>query len=578
MFANLSYEVRSKILSCLFVLSLLSGGSQAIAAPACDIVFKPEVVTALTQQKTRPENEDIERADPEAVWRYLEPKIDAPTKDPRFFKVLEASTMELLKTYEGQEIFFVARDGEWFYDAMTTVLRSHAKTEKLAERMHLLNLSRPIANNADGKTLMKYLIAHGLDPARIMTGEKKVLLIDTGERGSIFVNVLQKIVSTYKFDNGQWQPQVTNLLKGFEVKLLHSSMKENRASIINKIKQMKEFDSYQISDFIDGLGFGTIISGQRKAIGLPGTHHSLHDWIVETFERRKHWTGRASQINGKGEVTMFENVDQDRTAALYNQAQILDHFSKDAVLDKFSEAVGQALSLCGSSCKKTPTPIVQEKPKEKPESKAKPKAEAIILKAGLELKVGQIVITKAKAKYEVIKFIDAGKRGRVYEVKSLADGETYALKIAIDKSADTLKSFSEEAEKNKGYKLAGIAHAKVIELGSDYMVKEFVKGTRAFEWLQAWVAQGKPSGTPQLKNLKKQLEQAASRGIYIGDLNPKNLIWTGKKWVLVDSGTWREDLSEAEVLGRYDEKVIGRWAKHHSSSVENALRSELDLR
>lgn len=575
MFTHLQRKIAVRSLRYFVVLALFASHSSAFAQKACSVIFRPEAVQQLiAKSKERPTSEKIEAMDPEAVWKYLEPKVDAPERDPRFFKVLEASTLELLKNYSGEEIFFVARDGEWFYDAMITVLRGHAKTDKLTERIHLLNLSRPVANLSDPKTLIRYLMANGLDPARIMTGETKVLLIDTGERGSIFISLLKKIITTYKFDPVHWKDQIRNLLLGFEVKLLHSNHKENKASIQKQIEKLKEFDAYQISNIIEDLGFGTIIADRRKELGIPVSHSSLHDWIVETFERRLHWTGRASKISSNGDVTLFENNDNDRATALYNQAQILDYFANDSILGKFSSALAGALASCGNSCSK-PVAVAHTKAKEKKTQVQS--ITAIKIVAGVELSVGQVVVTKSKAKYQVLKFIDEGKRGRVYQVKSLEDDSVYALKVAVDKSSDTLKSFSEEAEKNKGYKAASMPHAEVIELGTDFMVKEFVKGVRADTWLQEWTKAGKPSGTQQVASLRKQLKLAAARGIYIGDLNPKNLIWVGKKWIVVDSGTWRSDLSESEILKRYDEKVVGRWTKEHSSSVANALRAELKL-
>lgn len=588
MLAKLSHKITLRFAKSVLLLAFVAGGEFSFAKNSCALVYEGiipdqgKVVQALVQQKERPEPQEIREQDPESLWRYLEPRIDAPERDPRFFKVLEAATMDLLKNYDGRDVFFVARDGEWFYDAMMSVLRGHPKTEKLVERFHLLNLSRPVANSSDGKTLIKYLIANGLDPARVMTGEKRVLLIDTGERGSIFINTLQKIVQTYKFDQTHWKAQITNLLNGFEVQLLHSNMKENKKTVVASIAKMKEFDTYDVAEAIDNLGFGEILKERRKEIGIPVQHDPLHDWIVDTFERRKHWTGRAQSISTKGTVTAFENVDQNREIALYSQAQILAHFSQKSLLAQYAQVLKNAIGVCGKGCAVPAVSTVVEasnssagkKTQGKAKTQQKPKLQA---KAGQSFETGDIVQTKSGEEYEVLKFIDEGRRGRVYQVKSSSTGKLYALKIAIDKDADTLKSFAEEAEKMKGYGVAGVSHAKAVELGSDFMVKEFIQGVRAKEWLDGWVQDGMPKGTAQLKDLAKQLKLAADRGVYIGDLNPKNLIWNGKKWIIVDSGSWRNDLSQAEILERFEEKVIGRWTKNHSSTVERALKKELRL-
>lgn len=573
MFYSLWQKIAFKrIVSASLFLAVLSGGAFSQASSSCKLAFNPKVVEVLTKQSDRPTTEIVKNTDAEKIWKHLEPKMDLEN-DPRFYKVLENTTSELFENLQGRDIYFVARDGEWFYDAMTASLLNYPKADKLKDRIHLLNLSRPVAIYTEAATLMKYLEANGMDIEAILSGKSKVILVDTGERGSIFIALLQKIVQTQDFSGANWLERLENLLNGFEVRLLHSSEKDNRAQLLKRWKKMKEFDSDTIAYDLHSLGFPALLANKRKEIGIPTNHEALHDWIVEEFERRKHWSGRATAVNTKGKVTKTESIDSDRTQALYNQARIIWHFSSDAVKKRLANPIKTALSSCGKKCSNEQTKVDAE-PLPNVSTEA---VHPVKIKSGISLKPGSLVITPSGRKFIVDKFIDAGKRGKVYLVKSTDSNDVWALKVAIDSSSETLKSFAEEAEKNKGYKMAGIPHAKLIELGPDFMVKEYVEGTRADAWLSSWEAENMPSDTLQLKNLSKILKTAAKRLVYIGDLNPKNLIWNGKQWIVVDSGSWRDDLNETEILKRYNEKVVSRWTKKFGPNVASKLSSQLNL-
>ncbi len=189
-----------------------------------------------------------------------------------------------------------------------------------------------------------------------------------------------------------------------------------------------------------------------------------------------------------------------------------------------------------------------------------------------KFKIKVVKIDKDLAKYDVIKLkkgtnltikeeVDTGKRGKVYRAVD-KNGKSYAVKVAIDNEADTLKSFKQESSKNRLYKKYNIPHAKLIESTPRYMIKEWVEGERADQWMVSWEKSGFPAkGVPQIEALKEQIKQNAKAGVYIGDLNPKNLIWNGESWIVVDSGGVKEGLTQEETLNRYVEKISARWEK-----------------
>jgi|GEM_PF-3117303 len=93
-----------------------------------------------------------------------------------------------------------------------------------------------------------------------------------------------------------------------------------------------------------------------------------------------------------------------------------------------------------------------------------------------DLKPNQKTIIQAGRELFVVKFVDEGKRSRVYQMREPSTGKVYALKIARDASPETLTSFAQESVRAQGYKKLGIPHAQVIEYEPHSVFKEWVEG------------------------------------------------------------------------------------------------------
>jgi tRNA A-37 threonylcarbamoyl transferase component Bud32 len=61
--------------------------------------------------------------------------------------------------------------------------------------------------------------------------------------------------------------------------------------------------------------------------------------------------------------------------------------------------------------------------------------------------------------------------------------------------------------------------------------------------------------------LRELVENLSKQGVYIGDLNSKNLIWSKDQWVIVDSGGIKEGVPYEETLATYLDKIHARWSK-----------------
>lgn len=90
----------------------------------------------------------------------------------------------LLEIYQVWDIYFIARDAEFFHDA-TYLIASDSERS----RLHLLNVSRA---NQDAEGIEDYLAQEGISSSKLESG-KKILLVDTGYNGNIPKNILSRL-------------------------------------------------------------------------------------------------------------------------------------------------------------------------------------------------------------------------------------------------------------------------------------------------------------------------------------------------------------------------------------------------
>jgi chemotaxis regulatin CheY-phosphate phosphatase CheZ len=176
------------------------------------------------------------------------------------------------------------------------------------------------------------------------------------------------------------------------------------------------------------------------------------------------------------------------------------------------------------------------------------------------LTAGEVVKTDNGKTLTIASIIGEGKRGKVFKVID-ENKKEFALKVAINQSPETLESMKKEESKAKSYDKYKIPHAKIIESNSQYALKDLIVGVQADQWVKDWEKNGFPKDTPEVIDLKKLIESTSKNGVYVGDLNRKNLIWDGKHWIVIDSGEISEGVSAKESLDRFLEKIPNRWSK-----------------
>jgi RIO-like serine/threonine protein kinase len=196
----------------------------------------------------------------------------------------------------------------------------------------------------------------------------------------------------------------------------------------------------------------------------------------------------------------------------------------------------------------------KDKDSDKDKSKAKDTLELSSFREGGKLK------TPGGMKLKLKRYIDTGRRGAVWKAVD-EDGNEFAVKVARNNNPDTLASIKEEPKRTKSVADVGLPIAAVVESGKNYLIKDWIDGERGDAWFKKWVKDGANPKDSKFRALMDLFEDLSKRGIYIGDLNRKNLTWTKKGWQVIESGAAHPGQDKKKILKRYHEKFYELWTR-----------------
>jgi len=193
--------------------------------------------------------------------------------------------------------------------------------------------------------------------------------------------------------------------------------------------------------------------------------------------------------------------------------------------------------------------------------------------AGREFQPGEKLVTEKNKTYEIVRYITKGLRSYVYQVKNEA-GDLLAFKVSLDQDYYNLRHLYEEKEKMDTLLKYGFRHARLLEIGPDYSVKEWISGVRMDTWRDEWEKLGfVPEHPEELKALVKLIEEACRKQIYIGDLGGGNLMWDGREWVIIDVGVIHEYYSSRQAMQRYVKRLVDfKWVFTASEECKKRLK------
>ena len=173
--------------------------------------------------------------------------------------------------------------------------------------------------------------------------------------------------------------------------------------------------------------------------------------------------------------------------------------------------------------------------------------------------------------FRVVEIAGQGRRSIVYQVEN-QDGQRFAYKIPANRNPDTLNSLKNEENKTRAYSQHGFKHAKVIETGSDYILKDWVEGIRGDRWTRKWKDKDFPADAPQIIRLAELIRYSAGKKIYLRDLNQNNLIWDGDDWVIIDTGSVKKKFSRSGIIRLYRNYISENWGRSTTPDCSEVFR------
>ena len=154
----------------------------------------------------------------------------------------------------------------------------------------------------------------------------------------------------------------------------------------------------------------------------------------------------------------------------------------------------------------------------------------------------------------------SGKHARVSLVR-MPDQTLLVWKRPHDDSKAHHMSFRKEVQRAVQWRALGLSTVEVRWHEDHHsLLRTYVPGVTAMERFQDrefWVGD---ACVQQRLALATLFRHAAQQCAYVTDLHPKNLIFDGRRWQVIDSGSIRWRDSPESTLQKYREQLIERWS------------------
>ena len=264
---------------------------------------------------------------------------------------------ELFSVAGDRTVYIFARDGELIHDAVQTLLLNHPQGKYLKDKFKLINMSRSISKTSSPVQLRKFLKSHGMNLKALLSGKEKVLWVDTGFRGGIYLRLYRAILDLidFRYSQEHIKKQITNLLKGAEGVLVSSRVNHGFNSSTQRALNEKVLNNFskesqtiwngpKVLKYLDTtLYFKEINLENNKELGIPYTDQKAR-WVLENIETLPHFQTRAWTLDAEGKINRFEPPEYhgepadrvtERWKSLQMQMEVVDYFSTQEVNAQF---------------------------------------------------------------------------------------------------------------------------------------------------------------------------------------------------------------------------------------------------
>jgi hypothetical protein len=184
----------------------------------------------------------------------------------------------------------------------------------------------------------------------------------------------------------------------------------------------------------------------------------------------------------------------------------------------------------------------------------------------------EFITPLGKRRLQIVRFVGGGKRAKVYQAIEAESRQVWALKVIHERTPANLQSMALENEKAQTLATHQLPHARIIEMGATYALKEWVEGIEGNQWLDAWKEDGADPSDSTFRALVGFFREAAIKGVHINDLKPPNMmVRGGTEWVPIDPGLITAPVPTAVAMKRYRDRFVRRWLRADRSRRHGLL-------
>ena len=153
-----------------------------------------------------------------------------------------------------------------------------------------------------------------------------------------------------------------------------------------------------------------------------------------------------------------------------------------------------------------------------------------------------------------------GEHSRV----SLVRGPDHTLLIwkrPADDSPSHQMAFRKEIERAKVWRALGLSNVEVRwHEDKRSLIRTYVPGVLALDRIQSRRFWADDSHATERCALADLIVRAAQQRAYVNDLSPRNLIFDGCRWQVIDSGSIRFRENRESTLKKYRQRLMKHWS------------------
>lgn len=292
-------------------------------------------------------------------------------RQQHLFEMYRAGIARILENYPDHKVVFFGRDSEFMYDAFQTILARHPEGYKLRNDVILLPISRNVTgyppNSGQGVAgvgetrLNKYLDAHDIHPDRILSGEEKVLFVDSWGRGTQMLMILNAMTQNSTVDD------MIRVLQNAPLKLLFSDNQQDTLhTVIEYFKTQVEMVGKKGYSFLDIVTGHSVLSFSDLLGENWGDFNLDRNFLIDENQRLMlkdygHWYGTIRELsedgshvtkydpnqggNGKHVNVNFSQPDielENKMLCLATQLAVMEAFSRAEISTQFNDLIYKA--------------------------------------------------------------------------------------------------------------------------------------------------------------------------------------------------------------------------------------------